>query len=47
MQATEFEQTFMAYRTTLEMMKDRGYFVSQTQQQITEEQFQEKHKTFV
>lgn len=46
MQATEFEQTFMAYKTTQEMMHDRGYFVSEEKLSMTEEDFKEKFQVF-
>ena len=46
MQATEFEQTFMAYKTMVEMMQDRGYFVQQNQLNMTEESFKEKFNVF-
>lgn len=37
MQTNEFEQTFQAFKTVLEMMNDRDYFVPQNLQGITEE----------
>lgn len=46
MQANEFEQTFMAYKTMVEMMQDRGYFVQQNLLQMTEESFKEKFDVF-
>lgn len=39
MQTTEFEQTFMAYKTMIEMMQDWGYFIHQNQLCMTEENF--------
>ena len=44
MQANEFEQTYMAFKTVLEMVEDRNYFIPQNLQQISELDFQEKYQ---
>lgn len=37
---------FDAFKTTMEMMEDREYFVPQNLKAITYEKFDEKYKTF-
>lgn len=46
MQANEFEQTFMAFKTVLEMVEDRSYFIPQNLLQFSEQDFQEKYQQF-
>lgn len=38
----EFEDLYSAYRTTLQMMEDRGYFVSKQLKEESKQEFKDK-----
>ncbi len=46
MNTEEFENMYSAFKTTMEMMEDREYFVPQNLKQINLQEFQEKYTTF-
>lgn len=39
----EFDDLFSAYQTTLDMVEDRGFFVSKTLKQQSKNEFKEKY----